>query len=152
MVHPYVVRIGVNATDAESLPVDHVRRIERMEFHPKLALEIDAFADRIENEPQPLRHLVVGRRTLADEPQLERLPRRGAAGALLREAVVGVGVYQGMEFVLQRGMGDVVRKAGTVASRSLCCAAAVRGADVWRLSLGRDPQSNWTALSKLLAW
>lgn len=149
-LHPFPLRIGVNATDASSLPEGHVRRLERMEFHPKLALELSAFADRIEPEPQPLRHLVVGRRTLGREARLEPMPRRAAAMTLFREAVVGVGLYQGMEFVLQRGMRDVLSQAGVAATRASCCAAGLRGARVWRLTTGRDQVGNWEALLPLL--
>ena len=150
VLHPFPLRIGVNATDAETLPAAGVRRIERMEFHPKLVLDLDAFADRIETEPRPLRHIVVGRRSLGMSASLEPLARRAAAAAMFREAVVGVGVYQGMEFVLQRGMRDVAGKAGIAASRAACCAAGLRGARVWRLTLGRDHDANWQALSALL--
>lgn len=75
-LHPFPLRIGINATDAAKLPSGQVRRIERMEFHAKYALELEAFADRIESRSQPLRHLVVGRRTLGREARLEPLPRR----------------------------------------------------------------------------
>ncbi len=149
-LHPFPLRIGINATDAERLPEEHVRRIERMEFHPKLVLDLDAFADRIEAEPRPLRHLVIGRRSLGRQAALEPLPRRAAAGPLFREAVVGVGVYQGMEFVLQRGMRDVAGKAGIAARRAACCAAGLTRARVWSLTLGRDHHANWDALSALL--
>src|SRR2546426_652623 len=113
MLHPFPLRIGVNATDAARLPAGSVRELERMEFHPKLLLEVEAFADRIEPSPQPLRHLVIGRRSLGREARLEPVSRPAALGPLLREAVIGVGVYQGMEFVLQRGMRDVLGKLGT---------------------------------------
>ena len=121
-----------------------------MEFHPKLALELSAFAERIETNSRPLAHLVIGRRTLGGASSLESLPRRAAIGTLLREAVVGVGIYQGMEFVLQRGMRDVAGKAGVAAMRARCCNAGLRRAHVWRLTLGRDHQSNWEALRTLL--
>jgi hypothetical protein len=149
-LHPFPLRIGINATDAESMPDHHVRRIERMEFHPKLVLDLEAFADRIETTPQPLRHLVIGVRSLGTEARLEPLPRRAAAGPLFREAVVGVGVYQGMEFVLQHGMRDVLGKAGTAATRARCCAAGLSRARVWELTLGRDHDANWRALTPLL--
>jgi hypothetical protein len=149
-LHPFPLRIGINATDADRLPADHVRRIERMEFHPKLVLDLDRFADRIERNPQPLRHLVVGRRSLGTEARLEPLPRRGAAGVLLREAVVGVGVYQGMEFILQRGPRDLMEKAGIVGTRALCCAGGLARAQTWQLTLGRDHERNWAALAPLL--
>jgi hypothetical protein len=149
-VHPFPLRIGVNPTDAERMPSGSVRRIERMEFHDKLVLDLDGFRDRVEGEPQPMADLVVGQRSLGREGRLERVPRRAAAGALVREGVVGVGVYQGMEFVLQRGMRDVAGKAGEALTRARCCAAAARRARVWRLTLGRDHASNWDALAGLL--
>ena len=149
-LHPFPLRIGVNEVSAEGLPADKLRRLQRMEFHPKLALEVEAFADRIVAEPQPVAHLVVGRRSLGTEGRLEPLPRRAAAGTLLREAVVGVGLYQGMEFVLQRGAVDTLRQARPAAVRSAACAAVLRRAKVWRLTLGRDHDDNWRALAPLL--
>ncbi len=150
-LHPFPLRIGVNEVSAQGLPADKLRRLERMEFHPKLALEVEAFADRIEAEPQPVAHVVVGRRSLGRTARLEPLPRRAAAGTLLREAVVGVGLYQGMEFVLQRGVVDTLRQARPAAVRSARCTALLRRAKVWRLTLGRDHDDNWRALAPLLA-
>ena len=150
-LHPFPLRIGINATDAERLPSDKVRRIERMEFHPKLVLEVDAFADRIEPSPAPLRHLVLGRRTLGRDAQLEPVPRRAALGPLVRELVVGVGVYQGMEFVLQRGLRDVLVHPRPAVVRAVCAGVALRAPRVWRLTVGRDHERNWDALRPLLA-
>ncbi|HEX8122523.1 MAG TPA: hypothetical protein VF549_14790 [Solirubrobacteraceae bacterium] len=149
-VHPFPLRIGVNPTDAESLPPGHVRRLERMEFHPKLLYDLEGFRARVEPSPQPLAHLVIGARSLAREPRLEPIARRAAMGPLFRECVVGLGVYQGMEFVLQNGMRDVTGKAGTATMRARCCAAALRRARTWRLVLGRDHQANWRALEPLV--
>jgi hypothetical protein len=150
MAHPFPLRIGVNPTDADSLPDTQVRRIERLEFHPKLALELEAFADRVASSPQPLRHIVLGRRRLGRDARLEPAPRRAALGPLFREAVVGVGLYQGMEFVLQRGTRDVLGQSGPALTRAACCAAALARAKVWRLETGRDHDRNWAAIEPLL--
>lgn len=149
-LHPFPLRIGINATDAERLPSEHVRRLERMEFHPKLVLDLEAFADRIEPDPRPLRHIVIGRRSLGPTASLTPLPRSAALSPLLREMVVGVGLYQGMEFVLQRGMRDVAGKVGVAAMRTAWATAALRRARVWQLVLGRDHEHNWDALRPLL--
>ncbi len=152
VAHPFPLRIGVNPTDADRLPVGREPRLlERIEFHPKLVLDVETFADRVASRPAQLRHLVIGRRTLAREGRLEPAPKRAALGPLVRDAVVGIGVYQGMEFVLQRGWRDVPSKSGTAARRARCAAAALRGANVWRLWLGRDRESNWEAVRSLLA-
>jgi hypothetical protein len=150
VLHPFVLRMGVNEADAAKLGLRRPRRLERMESLPKLAVEVETFADRVEREPRPLRELVIGRRTLGDGASLERIPRWGAVGPLLREAVVGVGVYQGMEFVLQHGMRDVLGKVGIGATRAVCCTAALARARVWSLTLGRDGERNWNALRPLL--
>jgi hypothetical protein len=149
-LHPFPLRMAINTTDAHRVPSDRVRRIERMEFHPKLALEPRFVADRFADGPLPLRHLVIGRRSLGRDARLERLPRHAAVGTLFREGVVGVGVYQGMEFILQHGMRDVVGKTGIVATRMACCGAGLARAKVWRLTLGRDHERNWDALAPLL--
>jgi hypothetical protein len=149
-LHPFPLRIGVNASDAERLPPGTVRRLERMEFHPKLALEIDAFRESIDDQPRPLRHLVIGLRSLGRDAVLEPVSRRSALMPLLREAVVGVGVYQGMEFLLQRGLSDAVGLMPVWLTRARCSAAALSGARVWRLTTGRDHERNWAALRPLL--
>ena len=149
-VHPFPLRIGVNPGDAAALPQANVRLLDRLEFHPKLALDLDAFKDRVEPNAQPLRHLVIGRRTLGRKARLEPISRRGAVGPLLREAVIGLGIYQGMEFILQRGMRDVVGKVGILATRSTCAAGVLSRSRVWRLELGRDPDDNWEHVRRLL--
>jgi hypothetical protein len=149
-LRPFPLRIGINATDAERLPPERVRRIERMEFHPKLVLDLSSFGDRIQTQPTPLRHIVLGQRSLGCSARLEPIPRRRAIGPLLRECVVGVGIYQGMEFVLQRGLRDALGMAGTASTRAACCAAGMKDARTWRLTLGRDHERNWEALRPLL--
>jgi hypothetical protein len=149
-LYPFPLRMAINTTDADRVPPESVRRVERMEFHDKLALEPGLVADRFDGSPRPLRHLVIGRRSLGHDARLARIPRRAALGTLFREGVVGVGVYQGMEFILQHGMRDVVGKSGTVATRMACCGAGLARAQVWELTLGRDHERNWDALAPLL--
>jgi hypothetical protein len=55
-----------------------------------------------------------------------------------------------MEFVLQHGMRDVLGKLGIAGTRAACCAAGLGRARVWRLTLGRDHERNWDAVSGLL--
>lgn len=150
MLHPFPLRLGINPTDAATLPDGKVRTIERLEFHPKMVLDIESFADRIESRPQPLRHIAVGRRTLGKRAALEPLPRRKVTGTLLRECVVGVGLYQGMEFLLQHGLRDLTGMLRPLEVRTTCCMRALMGAQTWSLTMGRDREENWAALRPLL--
>lgn len=149
-LHPFPLRIGLNPGEADELPPERVRRLERMEFHPKLLLDVEHFADRVEPVAQPLRHLLIGRRSLGRHPRLEPVPRRTAVPTLFREAVVGVGLYQGMEFVLQQGFRDVLGQARPALIRAACCAAALARTRVWTLDCGRDRERNWAAVRSCL--
>jgi hypothetical protein len=151
MLHPFPLRLGVNPSDAHRLPAGKTRTLKRMEFAPKTVLELDALADRIEPCPQPLRHLVLGQRTLGTQASLQPIGRRRLVGPLLRECVVGVGIYQGMEFVLQRGLRDVLGKLGPAKLRVECSAIGLARAQTWHLRLGRDREANWASLAGLLA-
>jgi hypothetical protein len=149
-LHPFPLRIGVNDCDADRLPAGRTRTLKRMEFAPKTVLELDALADRIESRPRPLRHLVLGQRTLAQRPVLEAIGRRTLLMPLLRECVVGLGIYQGMEFILQRGLRDIPAKVGPARVRTICSMVGLARAHTWQLRLGRDHEANWEALSRLL--
>ena len=59
-------------------------------------------------------------------------------------------VYQGMEFILQRGMRDVAGKLDVAMTRAASCAAGLARAQVWRATLGRDQERNWAVLAPLL--
>jgi hypothetical protein len=150
-LYPFVLRMGVNAADAAAVPQGATRLLERMEFHPKYAVEVSTFAGRIASEPHRLTDLVIGVRTLGSGAQLHRAPRTTALGPLLREGVIGVGVYQGMEFVLQRGMRDTAAHTGVALLRARRLGRALAGARVWHLHLGTDREANWEAIRPLLS-
>jgi hypothetical protein len=150
-VHPFPLRIGVNESDADLLPQNgQVHRIERLEYGPKLLLSTASFADRVQGESQPLRHLVLGRRWLGGGGSLVPLPRRALIGPLVRDGVVGVGVAQMIEYVLRHGARDLLGQSGLAARRGACCARALVGTKAWRLELSRDPERNWEPLMPLL--
>jgi hypothetical protein len=150
IVHPFPLRLGVNEHDRHLLPQDGVRRIERLEYGPKLLVSLAALGDCIEDDPQPLRHLVIGRRWLAGGGALTPVNRRALVAPLVRDGVIGLGVAQMIEYVLRQGPRDFLRQGGVVASRTACSARALASARTWRLELSRDVEQNWNALSPLL--
>ena len=149
-LHAFPLRLGVNEVVAAQLPPSDVRRIERFEFPAKHALALEAFAQRIATEPSPLSHIVIGRRSLGTQARLTAIPRRRAVTPLFRDGVVGLGIAQMAEYVLQRGWWDVLAKGTVAGRRAAICASALSQARTWELELGRDGERNWVALESLL--
>jgi hypothetical protein len=149
-VHPLPFPLWVrdSAPEAADLPLEHVRRVQGELSDPRI-LELSAFSDRIETEPRALAHIVLGRRSLGEGSQLTPLPRRAAVPALVRDSVIGFGFFQGAEFLLRHGLRDLRHRAGPMSTRARACAAGLRHAQVWQLTLGRDRDGNWRALEPL---
>jgi hypothetical protein len=166
-LHPFPFPLWVRDSSAEaaSLPEQFVRRLDGQQTDPRL-LELDAFADRIPDEPRPLRHIVLGRRSLGRASRLEPVSRREAVRPLFRQSVVGFSLRQGLSFLVRRGGARDPAKeqreaeapsafrgasaATRARTRLRCCAAGIAGAHVWRLDLGRDRAEAWAALEPLL--
>jgi hypothetical protein len=148
LLHPFPLPLWVRTTspEAATLPQEHVRRLDGIEPDP-LILELPAFRDRVPDEPAPLRHIVLGRRSLAEESSLVPLPRRAATRPLMRESVLGLGFFQGLELVAR---GKLPMPIGTTAVRGRRCLTALRHARVWGFTLGRDKELNWRTLEQLL--
>jgi hypothetical protein len=64
--------------------------------------------------------------------------------------IVGLGVYQGLEFLLERGLGDMLGKSGVVASRVHNALRLLARAPAYRFVLGRSPAKNCQTLVEFL--
>jgi hypothetical protein len=70
------------------------------------------------------------------------ISRRGALDALVKYLVVGLGVYQGLEFLLERGVWELAGKTGLAASRLRNGLSLLRKAPAYKFILGRDMSRN----------
>jgi hypothetical protein len=113
-----------------------------MEFEPKWLVSLRAFEGRLADRPVPPRFLFLGRRTLRSEPRIRAASRSDVARALARDMVVGVGLYQGVEFVLQQGLVDLLRRWRSAARRVRAAFALARRAESFVLELSRCPTRN----------
>ncbi len=149
-LHPFPLRIAIS-----SVPPAFQQATSRTLPNPsageKEAVEVGTFAHRVEATPQPLRHIVVGTRSLGRESKLEERSRLSALLPLITHGVVGVGLYQGLGYAHQRGPAELSAKLLLAARRAGTCSAGLRGARVWQLTLGRDLDQCWAALRTLVS-
>jgi len=144
-LHAFPVPLLVRTTSPEagSLPEEHVRRLPGIDADP-ISLEVSAFEGSIPAGPVPLRHVVLGVRSLARDASLERASWRHTAPALAGATVGGFRILHG------GGVRDAPSRLWEARPRMAAFAAALRRAQHWRLVLGRDKDANWDALARLL--
>lgn len=149
---PFPLRLGVRPGSPTGVPEQYLRTMRRMEFDPKTLIDISYFEDRLAPYGRPVDPglILVGERNLGQESDIVPLSRTGALKALVKYSVVGLGVYQGLEFLLERGIGDLAGKGGTAASRLYGSARLVARAPAYRFVLGRNIRRNTDRLLEFL--
>jgi hypothetical protein len=141
MLLPFPLRLGIKPGSRADIPARYLRTVRRMEFDPKTLIDIDYIRDRL-GEPALPAVLLVGERNLGSLSEIVPLPRRKAFFALVKYSVVGLGIYQGLEFLLERGAWELVSKVGTVSSRMYNCIRLLSHARPYTFVLGRDIEKN----------
>jgi hypothetical protein len=149
-IHAFPLRIGLLPGSESGIPPDHLRTIQRMEFGPKLLVNYKFFADRVCASAEPAL-LLLGERSLDRQCSTRPASWASAWRALLANCVVGLGLFQGMEFIFGRGLGEAFAKLPIVLSRLRACRSLMRRSKVYHLTLGLDFDRNAEAvLDKLL--
>jgi hypothetical protein len=137
----YPLRIGLLPGSEDSVPPQHRRVIQRMEFGTKHSVNYTFFKDRVCARADP-GLVLLGARTLQRDCRIEELGTLAGLRACLANCVVGVGIFQGLEFILQSSAWELIKHFGTGVSRFRNSAQLVRRSRVCRVHLGVDPDLN----------
>jgi hypothetical protein len=137
----YPLRIGLLPGSEDSVPPQHRRVIQRMEFGPKHSVNYTFFKDRVCAWADP-GLVLLGARTLQRNCRIEELGTLAGLRACLANCVVGVGIFQGLEFILESSGWELMKHFGTGISRFRNSAQLVRRSRVCRVHLGVDADLN----------
>jgi hypothetical protein len=140
-VHAFPLRLGLLKGQEHTVPAHQLRLIDRMEFGPKYLVNYSYFSERVEAVAEP-GLLLIGRRTLAVRGRLEKAPYRVAMASMIPHSIVGLGLFQGLEYLLGRSAVELVGKAGVALSRARNAHRLVRRSHCFILHMGRDPSQN----------
>ena len=140
-IFPFPLRLGVHPGQNTGVPPQYLRTVNRMEFDPKTLIDIEYFKDRL-GATVEANFIFVGERNLGDVSEIVPLARHRAFKAMVKYMIVGLGVYQGLEFLLERGLWELVGKTGVVASRFYNSLSLLAQAATYRFVLGRNTEKN----------
>jgi hypothetical protein len=149
MLYPFPLRLGVREGNEPAIPAEYMQRVRRMEFGPKTLIDLDYFGGRVA-PPTPIAAILIGSRSSGRSSAIDPMSGRAAFRDVLANLVVGVGVYQGIEFILQRSWWELVYKVRPVWSRLHCGLQLLRRTDAYRFTLGRDSEANFASLERFI--
>jgi hypothetical protein len=137
----YPLRIGLLPGSEQSIPSQHRRVIHRMEFGPKHLVNFSYFQDRVSASAEP-GAVFIGARTMLPECRIEEIGLAAALRPVIANGVIGLGLFQGLEFILQSSALELFRKSGLGLSRMRNCWRLLRRSRIYRVHLGRDAELN----------
>ena len=148
---PFALRIGtLDPKEIESVPKEYVYSIDRMEFGLKYFVDIAYWEEKLEHRALNEVIFVLARRVLNGPPSIKAVPKRKILKSLLRDAVIGVGLYQGLEFILSNSAWSTVSQIGTVYRRSVVAWKLLRNSQTYQMTLSRDIQANVQVFSDFI--
>jgi hypothetical protein len=137
----YPLRIGLLPGSEQSIPAQHRRLIQRMEFGPKHLVNFSYFQDRVCAAAEP-GAVFIGARMLLPECRIEEIGKSAALLPAIANCVVGLGLFQGLEFLLHSSALELAKKTGLGVSRMRNCLQLLRRSRIYRVHLGRDAELN----------
>jgi hypothetical protein len=140
-IFPFPLRLGIKPGKECGIPAKYLRTVKRMEFDPKTLIDIDYFAGRIGHPVEP-GLILVGERNLGDISEIRPVSRFQASKALVKYMIVGLGIYQGLEFLLERSVLEAFGKLGIAASRTHNGLRLLSRSRAFRFIMGRNTLKN----------
>ena len=148
---PFPLRIGVSYPDKpRDVPESCLHLIERMEFGKKYIISMDYFKGRVSQGALEPGFIICGVRCLGKDSMITPLSKYKAFTELIKNSVIGVGLYQGLEFLLQRGVLGLLQESGVILSRLGNCLKLIFRAKAYLFVIGCDREKNAETLSKFL--
>lgn len=140
-IHAFPTRIGLLPGADTVIPPEFRRTINRMNFGPKTLVDYRYFAPRVSAQARPA-FICLGTRSLAPQGRLLPVSRRAALRRFVSDCVVGMGLFQGLEFFFQKSTGEMLGRIPVAWSRLRASWAVIRRSQILELQLGRDTAGN----------
>jgi hypothetical protein len=140
-LYAYPLRLGLLPGSEKNIPVEHRRTIQRMEFGAKYLVNYNYFQSRVSETAEP-GLVLIGARTLSRDCRIEEIGTMAGLRACVPNCIVGLGLFQGLEFVLSSSAWELAKKLSLGISRTRNCWQLLRRSRLCRVHLGSDPELN----------
>ncbi len=151
-VLPFPLRIGtLDRSKLKSIPSEYIYEIDRMEFGKKYFVDINFWNDKLEQRYLNKKVYFIAKRLINGEPYIEKASRRKTFSNLLGSAVIGFGLYQGMEFVFNSSPQEIFSRLPVFIKRLASALKFSFGTDSYQIYLSRDSSKNFHVFEEFIA-
>ena len=140
-VLPFPMRMGFLPGAQTDIPPEYLQPVNYMRVGTKVRVDIEYYAHKI-GSACPAGAILLGERSLGCSCTIEPASRLSGSREFVKNSVVGLGLHQGMDYLLGRNLRDTFGKVGLASSRLYNSLVALRRSRVYRYTIGHDRERN----------
>lgn len=141
--------LGIGTSDEYkilSIPTEHVYKIDRMEYGRKYFVDAEYWDGRLERQELTNKIYFIAQRMINGDPYIEKISWFGTFVSLLRSAVIGLGLYQGIELIFNGRPGDIFKMMPVLLRRMVWAIKFPLESANYKIYLSDDMSKNITLL------
>lgn len=140
---PFPLGVGTSDEDKiKSVPRRYVYEIDRMEFGKKYFVDMEYWDEKLEKRELDNKIYFVAERLINGDPYIEKISKLRAFHSLISSAVIGLGLYQGIEFVFSNKSQDIMSLTPTFIKRMISAVKFSSSTESYKIYLSRDTAKN----------
>ncbi|MFA5157217.1 MAG: hypothetical protein WC532_07545 [Candidatus Omnitrophota bacterium] len=151
-VFPFPLRIGIRPQSLpKEIPQHYIRFFPREEFGPKFLIDIEFFGDRISAcRPFSGATVILGRRVLGQEPKITPVGKPAACRKFFEDCVIGMGLFQGIEYIFQKSPAEIISRIPYLYSRSRNAWRLINRAKAFEFMITNNREKNTAIFNDFL--
>jgi hypothetical protein len=148
-VLPFPLRLGILPGGEGDIPEEYLYPVNFMRVGTKILVDVGYYADKIGSSCPP-GAILLGERALGCGSGIEPTSRISGSKEFVKNAVVGLGLHQGLEYLLGRSIWETFGRSKLAYSRLNNSLKVLRRSRVYRYMIGHDIEKNHQVLLDFL--
>jgi hypothetical protein len=133
--------MGILPGGEQDIPAKYLYKADFLRIGTKIMVDIDYFADKIGTVSQPWM-VLLGERALGNESRIIPASKLRASKEFIKNSVVGLGLHQGLEYLLGGNIWGTIGKSALAWSRLNNSLKVLSRSQVYRYQIGHDFEKN----------
>jgi hypothetical protein len=146
---PFPLRLGILPGGEKDIPEQYLYPVKLMRVGTKIMVNLEYFQDGIGSKC-PLHAILIGKRSLGTGSAIIRTSRFNALNELFKNSVVGMGLHQGMEYLLGRNILQTMGRSSIAFSRLNNSLGAISRCKTYKYTIGHDFERNAQVLLEFM--
>jgi hypothetical protein len=146
---PFPLRMGILPGGEQDIPAQYLYKANFQRVGTKIMVDLDYFADKVSVASRPWM-VFLGERVLGNESRIIPAGKLKATKEFIKNSVIGLGLHQGLEYLLGGSIWETIGKSALAWSRLNNSLKVLNRSQAYWYQIGHDFEKNIRVLTDFL--